>query len=165
MSAVRLSQLESEVKNSMKSLEKIFHKTNTTGRHLPPQSKKAYDFLSNIDFGSIETTEHGPRQRFRPKSVSFTGVKTYFDNILDRLALKTEEQDFDTALRSIINSSNNIEQQISSEAIEPEHLTAASRNVRGWLAYFSEKDNLSRYTKSLQIAKQILTRRRNSLKD
>jgi len=155
LSAVRLSQLESEVKSSMKSLEKIFHKTNTTGRHLPPQSKKAYSFLSNIDFGSIETTEHAPRHRFRPKSVSFPGVKAYFDSILDRLALETEEQDFDTAFRSIVNSNNNIEQQMSSKGIEPEHLTAASRNIRGWLAYFSEKNNLSRYAESLQAAKKI----------
>ena len=155
LSAVRLSQLEFEVRSSMESLEKIFHKTNTTGTHLPPQSKKAYDFLSNIDFGSIETTEHAHGHRFRPKSVSFPGVKAYFDSILDRLALKTEEQNFNTTFRSIVNSSNNIEQQISSKGIGPEHLTAASRNIRGWLAYFSQKDNLHKYAESLQTAKNV----------
>jgi hypothetical protein len=155
LSTVRVSQIEAEVKSSMKSLEKIFHRTNSTSKHLPPQSKKAYDFLSNIDFSSIETTEHTSKQRFRSKSVSLTGVKAYFESILDRLSLKTEKDDFAVSFRSIVNSSNNIEQKISSEGFEPEHLTDVSRNIRGWLAYFSQKNNLIRYTESIQAAKDI----------
>ena len=156
LSAARLYQIESDVTNAMKSLDKIFHKNNTTSKHLPSQSKKAYDFLSNIDFSSIETIEDSTKQRFRPKSVSLPGVKSYFESILDQLSLKTEKKDFDASFISIVNSSNSIEQQISSGGFEPEHLTDLSRNIRGWLAFFAQKNNLIRYTKSIQMAKDVL---------
>ncbi len=154
LSAGRLSQLECEVKGALKYAEKIFHKTNTTSKHLPSQSKKAYAFLSNIDFRSIETTEDAPTERFRPKSVLFRGISAYFTSILDRLAFNTDKEELEIVYNSIVNSSNNIENKINSESIEPEHLTITSRNIRGWLAYFSERRNFIRYTESLQRAQR-----------
>jgi hypothetical protein len=87
--------------------------------------------------------------------VTLPGIKRYFDNILKRLATETKQHQRQARYNSIVTSSEHIEKLISSEGIEPEHLTRTSKNIRGWLGYFSQKENFDQYTQSILKAGQI----------
>jgi hypothetical protein len=155
LTAERLTKLKKTVKTSLESLDKVLKEAKTTYDKLPPQTRKAYEFLQGINFDTIDTSEQSSERKFRPGSISFSRINGYFEHMLNQLALETKEDKLEYIQTSIRNSSSNLEKQLQEQNIAPEHLKSASREIRGWLAYFSDSGNFNEYRAAVQRAISI----------
>lgn len=155
ISSERLVQLR---KNTSRSIETVNRVLNDVGARLdvlPAPSRKAYEFLAGIDFSSVETNETSSSLDFVPNSMSFPGLKSYLNSLLDQIAQGPEDSQVRQIHNSIQKSSNNIERQIRVKNIKPEQLKSQSRLIRGWLAYFARRENFSVYLAAVCRAKPI----------
>jgi hypothetical protein len=56
---------------------------------------------------------------------------------------------------SIKKSSDNIEGQLQAKNIKPEQLKIQSRHIRGWLAFFAERENFDKYLAAIRRAEPV----------
>lgn len=152
LSAEQVAKLKTAVQKSLESLDKVLAEAKTTYDKLPGQTKKAYEFLRDINFDAIDTSKPSVDRKFRSGSVSFPRLNGYFGQILNQLAVETNLDRLKHIQTSIVNSIAHLEQQIKDQNIAPEHLKSASREMRGWLAYFSDSGNFNEYRAALQRA-------------
>lgn len=155
VTADRLSQLQETVVNSLQTINRLLAEASAGIEAMPAPSRKAYQFLASIDFKSIPTQESAVSNGLPPGSVSFPGLRSYLDAILDDLASGMDKSKLQRILDSICQSSENIEQQIRADDIRPEQLKPEPRAIRGWLAYFSEPEHFGAYVTALDIAMPI----------
>lgn len=155
VSSERLAQLR---ENTSRSIETVNRVLNDIGGHLdvlPAPSRKAYEFLTGVDFNSVDTKETSSSPDVVPNSVSFPGLKSYLDSLLDQIARGPEDSQVRQIHDSIQESSSNIERQIRVKNIKPEQLNSQSRLVRGWLAYFARREKFDEYLAAIRRAKPV----------
>ena len=151
----RVSQLQESVSNSLQTINRLLAEAGVGIDAMPIPSRRAYQFLGSIDFESIATQESAPSQPLPPGTVSFPGLRSYLDAILDALAGGADESKRRAIQDSIRQSSEDIERQIRGDDIRPEQLKPGSRATRGWLAYFSEPAHFDAYMDALRLASPI----------
>ena len=152
MSAERLSRLRRNVQSAVKMIEGMLQQEGITLGDLPSPSKKAYQFLKDLDFDSITPCDTDSPNRFPPESVSFPGLKSYLTDILNQLSQIDGGLLAQRIYNSIVSSSKNVEDQIRAEGIRPEHVKKHSRQIRAWLAYFARRANFDDYCAAIQRA-------------
>ncbi len=155
ISPERLAKLR---ENTSRSIETVNRTLNDVGVHfdaLPAPSRKAYEFLTGIDFSSVETAEISSSMDFALDSVSFPGLKSYLNSLLDQIAQDPEDSQVPQIYNSIQKSSANIEGQILVKRIKPKQLKSQSRLIRGWLAYFAHRESFDEYLAAIRRAKPI----------
>ncbi len=148
----QLLLLREQIGKTLENLNTIFAKNRMTAKNLPPQSKKAYDFLKSIDFESIRPTANA-QVAVVAESITFGGLNSYLDHILEQLAVANTQDKLKKVHDSITYSTNSIEAEIKTKNIKPEQLKPAMRAIRGWLAYFSDSDALDNYMQAVERAK------------
>lgn len=153
----RLSQLQDNVGKSLQAINRLLAEADVGIRALPAPSQKAYQFLESIKFKSITTQESAASNGLAPGSVSFSGLRSYLDTILDKVASGLDQSRLQHVQDSIRESGENIERHIRADDIKPEQLKPQSRAIRGWLAYFSESEHFEAYVAALNLAKPIFT--------
>lgn len=155
ISPERLAQLR---ENTSRSIETVNRTLNDVGVHLdalPAPSRKAYEFLAGVDFNSVNTNETSSSLDFAQNSVSFPGLKSYLNRLLDQIAQSPEDSQLRHIYNSIQKSSGNIEGQIRAKNIKPEQLKSQSRLIRGWLAFFAQRENFDEYLAAIRRAKPV----------
>ena len=151
----RLTQLRENVVNSLQTIDRLLAEAGARPDALPAPSRKAYQFLSSIDFKSIPT-EVSSCYNHRPiNSITFPGLRSYLDSVLDKLAQCDSKSQTQQAYNSICSTSENIERQVRTDDIRPEQLKQQSRDIRGWLAYFSQQQTFDAYLNAVSIANPI----------
>ena len=145
ISVERLQRLQETVNHSLQTIDKLLAKAGTTADTLPAPSRKAYQFLATLDFKSIATEDTAHSSNFTPGSVSFKGLRSCFRGILDQLPLSDGKTQLQDHYEYICASSQNIENHIQENHFAPEQLTPESRDIRGWLAYFSQRQRFEAY--------------------
>jgi hypothetical protein len=155
ISAERLQHLQETVNHSLQTIDKLLAEAGTTADTLPAPSRKAYQFLATLDFKSIATADTAHSSNFTLGSVSFKGLRSCFKGILDQLALSDGEIQLRDHYKYICASSQNIENHIHEGHLAPEQLTPESRDIRGWLAYFSQRQHFDAYVAAFRGAGPI----------
>jgi hypothetical protein len=148
----KLIELRKEVKACLEVTNRILEETHSRIESLPAPSRKACRFLYNINFDSISPEETASIDELSPNSVSFPGLGSYFRHILDRLSAIDGTSSENEIFNSICSSSEHIEREIREQEIRPQHLKSQSRSIRGWLAYFAERQNFNLYTMAVKQA-------------
>lgn len=174
ISAERLTQLRSEIDENVGGIEQIARDKGVRVQSLPLPSRKAYQFLKGLDLSTVATEDTSSASSFPPDSVSFRGLQRHFDNLLHRLAqavqrpgrrhsvprkqgqagLATGERDEppEEVYETIASDSASIEEEIRAQNIRPEQLKRPAREMRGWLAYFSQRENFDAYCAAVRRA-------------
>ena len=155
VSPERLTELRENTSRSIETVNRILNDAGVRFDALPVPSRKAYEFLAGIDFNSIETNETSSSPYCVPNSVSFPGLKSYLNDLLDQIAQGPDDSKLQQVYVSIQKSAGNIESQIRIKNIQPEQLKSQSRLVRGWLAYFAQRENFDDYLAAVRRAKPI----------
>jgi hypothetical protein len=72
-------------------------------------------------------------------------------------ALATPEQDarLEEVYETIVSDSANIEEEIRTKNIRPEQLKSQARELRGWFAYFAQRENFDRYCAAVRRAEPV----------
>ncbi len=151
----RKETLARMVSEAICQVDRLVADHQTTVRALPSPSRRAYEFLRGLDFRQIESTaveSEGARLR---ESVSFGGLAAQWERILNALADPNAPSRADRQHGSIANSSRNIERQIEAAGLRVCELTPRTRLARGWLAYFSQRENFDAYLAAVACARPI----------
>jgi len=155
ISAERLAQLQGNVEENVKIVEQILREEHVRLDSLPSPSRKAYQFLKTVDFSRAATQDAASTNGYRADSVSFPGLRSHLNALLDRLARENDPSRLTQTYDAIRSSSENIEKEISAKDIRPEQIKGQSRDARGWLAYFSQRENFDGYIAAIRRARPI----------
>ena len=148
LSPQQRNRLQSRVSQTLASLEKTAKEVGSSLNRLPSPSRRALHFLKSIEWEKAPIAENGAAGPAR-RHVSFSGLSRWFDRTLNYLSDSPDEDELAAILSSIQRNSRQIEGTIRLQKIEPDELSAASRDLRGWLAFFSRSENLSAYCKAI----------------
>ncbi len=155
VSRTRLALLRRDVELNVKAIEETLRDERIHVQSLSLPSRKAYQFLRSLDFSAVATEESSSASSLPPESVSFRGLQSYLDDLLDRLARSRDPSQQGGLYDEIVSSSESIESDIKANDIRPEQIKKPSRQVRGWLAYFSRRENFDTYGQALRRAEPI----------
>ncbi len=144
----RVMVLRYEVAAFIREVDLILEKHDSHADLLPAPTRRAYAFLTGLDFDAIPTVAASGTASAFPDpdgSVRLPGVTKYWRRMLRLLARATQASELDTRYNSIRAASQNIERHLDEHGIEGRALTPQSRMVRGWLALFSARVNFDAY--------------------
>lgn len=88
----------------------------------------------------------------RRRSISFPGLWTWWQGVLDALARRDPPAPCHAAIRT---TSDRIERIIEAQRITAADLSDRTRQVRGWLAFFADSENFGLYLTGLRRAAPI----------
>lgn len=120
---------------------------------LPAPSRRAYEFLKNLNFNEIPTQENGAG--YTAGTIRLTGLKSFWEATFRRLALAATPERHDEIYESIARSSRDIEQCLQSQDVCVEDLTTETQTIRGWMAFFAERENFEDYISALRLARRL----------
>lgn len=208
VSPERLAQIRWDVQDTIRTIEQALRDKGVRAQDLPAPSRKAYQFLKGLNLDAVVTQEMSSASSFPPESVSFRGLQSHFDGLLDRLAraaessseagraslrpaqgrlahdtiaqasrprnpehgqacperserdgrapraeaLALQRQQLEEVYHQIKSGSEGIEHEVRAQHVRPEQLKKPARDMRGWLAYFSQRENFEAYCAAVQRA-------------
>jgi hypothetical protein len=182
VSPERLAQIRWDVQDTIKTIEQALRDRRVRAQDLPAPSRKAYQFLKGLNLNSIVTEGTSSISRFAPESVSFRGLKSHFDSLLNELAQvagppyalrRVGDPDqpppagedhprgrgchgrLEEVHELIVSASESIEDEVRAQNVRPEQLRKPAREMRGWLAYFSQRENFEEYCAAVQRAEPV----------
>lgn len=163
VSTERLKQLQDSVNHSMQTIDRLLAEEGYNADALPAPSRAAYQFLLSLDFDSIATEDNAHISNQPPGRISFRGLRNCFKGILDRLASMDETNQSRDIYEYICSTSKNIENQIHVDCITLAQLTTESREIRGWLAYFAQRQHFDVYQMAIRQVCPIFTKALQSI--
>jgi hypothetical protein len=185
VSPERVAQLRWDIEDAVKTIEKMLRDKSVRAQDLPLPSKKAYQFLKGLNLNTIVTEGTSSVSRFAPESVSFRGLKSHFDSLLNRLAqvarspvsrpswprrvegappsnrgleahdTRGGDRQLEEVYEMIVSASESIEDEVRAQNVRPEQLRKPAREMRGWLAYFSQRENFDEYCAAVRRAAPV----------
>jgi hypothetical protein len=152
------ARLRHTAERAIGDVDRILADAGATPRQLAPPSRRAYDFLKKIDWESVaahaDPSQEAPAQ---PRGkLRWTGLGTFIDRLTARLSRSPSPAEFDEIARAIEGMSRRMEQTIQREGVGPDELTAATRELRGWLAWMAARENLEEYVAAVERAREAL---------
>lgn len=155
LSSQKLVELQKEANGCLEYVNGLLKKTGSRIESLPAPSRRPYWFLNKINFNSITTGEVASTAKLSPNSVSFPGLSSYFKRILEELSRIDGTLQENEIYRAICSSSDHIEKEIRDQEMKPEHLKSQSRSIRGWLAYFAQRQAFNSYIAAVRLATPV----------
>ncbi len=155
VSAERLALLREEVEGTIAGIEQIFREKHLQARNLPAPSRRAFQFLKRLNLDGVVPEESAANNGFPPDSVSFRGLARHFENLLDRLARNVDRPEVEEVYQKIVSDSAKIEEDVRANHVRPEQLRKKAREMRGWFAYFAQRENFERYCGAVRRAEPV----------
>ena len=109
-------------------------------------------FLSTLEFDAINCGSSPSDDSSPTGSVSFQGLRRSLQGILDQWAVARRDEQFQEVYQHICSHSEHLEELIREDSISAEQLTQQTREIRGWLTYFAQRDHFDEYVVALQTA-------------
>jgi hypothetical protein len=145
----RLQSWRKAVTDAVETTDQILRSAGARPSSLPPPSLRAYHFLKSVDWDAVRVGDDGAGHPSGGRaSFAFRGLSAVLERNLDRLARAGSEQDLDRAHHSILTTSRHVEGAIARNGVTADQLADPTRAVRGWLAFFAERDNVSAYAEA-----------------
>jgi hypothetical protein len=155
VSAERLAELRRRIDETVGSIEEVARDEGVPAQSMPSPSRKAYLFLKSLDLSAVAVEDASSMGGFPPESVSFRGLQSYFDDLLSRIARSDNPSELEGIYGELVASSENIENGIKVKNARPEQLKKPTREMRTWLAYFSQRENFDEYCAAVRRAEPI----------
>jgi len=153
ISAAQKERLTRMVADSLLQVDGILANHQSTIRALPSPTRRAYEFLSGLDFRIVESTVPEAEEVRPRESVSFAGLASHWERLLNTMAQSDARSKADRLHASIASSSRDIEQHIETCELQIHELTPRTRLIRGWLAFFSQRENFDAYLVAVACAR------------
>ncbi len=146
-------KLRRSVDESLRQVDGILASHGARLECLPAPTRRAYQFLANLDLDVTTPVAASTDAKAVPSgSVRLAGVKSYWEDVLRRLARASSGSERHELYDSIRSASRNIENHIAEQGYEAGDLTAQSRTIRGWLAFFADRLNFDGYVAAIDRA-------------
>jgi hypothetical protein len=151
----RKAQLKQTAGQAIAQVDAILRQRGAKAGQLAAPSRRAYQFLASIPWGTI--AEAGTADTPPPRELRWTGLSRFAERIMARLARQAPEGELAEVARALAQMSRRIERSIGQAGAGPEHLTAQVREWRGWFGWLSEAENLREYVSAIARAHETLT--------
>jgi hypothetical protein len=161
----RLAELRANVEETIQAIQQILKDKRVREADLPTPKRKAYQFLKGLDLDSVAAQPPSAASvhplSIPPESVTFPGLVSHFNGLLDELAHVAEKghsHECECHLHpkelyeEILSDTESIESEMADKRLQPEHLRKQYRDIRGWLAYFAQKENFDAYCAAVKKA-------------
>ncbi len=156
LTPARVAHLQRRVRHTIRTVDSILMHDGSRIEALPTPTQRAYAYLASVDFDHIETvTDPGAAAR-RARSFTFPGLWSRWQGIIEDLARAADADAIAQVQQRIAKLSEWVERCVAGDRIRPEEMQTRSRAARGWLAFFSDSDNLSHYVQALRRLKAML---------
>ena len=149
LTAAQIEQLRNHVRHALETVNSILGKCHATPADLPQPSQQAYQFLAGLDFSGLRPSEVAAAQHPAAPPVGsgtlirMTGLRRYLDITLTPLSAGSLPAD--TIFDGIVKLSREVEEGLARQCLTAERLTAETRAIRGWLAFFADRANFDAY--------------------
>ncbi len=151
----RLARLRRNVQEAVRDVGRLLEDRGICVEDLPDPSRRAYQFLKGLDLDSVTTQDTRPTNDFSVDSISFPGLQTHLDGLLDGLARCRDRAGQEDVYDALRGSSEDLERLIATKEIGPEQITKPSREARGWLAYFSQREKFDDCLAAMRRAEPV----------
>jgi hypothetical protein len=158
VSTARKEQLRRLVVDSVQEVNRILARHGTRPHALPAPTRRAYQFLTSVNFEGITPESIAGTKPAARGNVSLAGLKSFWERVLDQLTQAIAGDRAGDLYRSIRSTSENIERYMEAEGLRAGDLTTQSRAGRGWLAFFCDRENFDAYLAAVRRATPILER-------
>ena len=161
MTPAQRDALARSLSESLRQIDDILRRHKASPRHLPAPSRRAYEFLKQVDLRNVQLahpTDHADANPVaQPESVSFRGLRAFLDRLLDDVALTLDAGKFnaDATLRVIGQTAQRLDHTMQRDGFRAEHLKSESRGLVGWFRYFADEHAFDRYARAVQRAQSV----------
>ncbi|NOX58670.1 MAG: hypothetical protein GXP29_07405 [Planctomycetes bacterium] len=156
LSAEMKARLRQQTSDSLAHVDAILANRGATVDHLPAPTRRAYQFLSSVDFDRVVSTSPSAEHDHEQPSITLRGVTSFWEGALCQLAQPIKEPQAKEILKSISAASESIRQQLASNELQTRDLRMPSRQAHAWLTFFSVPENFDAYIAAIRIAHPIL---------
>lgn len=148
--------LAAELRSSLHALDQILARAGAAKAQLSPQSRRAYEFLKGVDLNAVPVVQGGAPAPRRSESVSFRGLRTYFEGLLDDIAAQAASETLHEGLmRGVIcKTRDRLNHVIGTECLGPEQLSTQTRELLGWFRHFAEEPAFAAYVDAVRRAQR-----------
>jgi len=153
-----LERLRSHVGEVIEQLDLSLGEQDLRPEAMAPSSRKAYEFLKNVDFASVVTSDSAVQDEHYLANVRLPGIKRFCEDIAARLAQQPTEREQVEIHERICLRLEGIESVMEEQDVRAEHLKDDSRELRAWLALLSRRDAFDRYVSAVGRAKAAFER-------
>ncbi|MFQ5591408.1 MAG: hypothetical protein ACE5HE_09620 [Phycisphaerae bacterium] len=153
LSSAQKKRLRETVMTSLRQVDRIVAKHGVTVDHFPEPTRRAYRFLATLDFDAITSQVTAVPDVAARGNVSLVGLKSYLDGVLASLAQPVPADKADELHEAIRSANENIEDHLQINSLIAMDLTTQCRSIRGWLAFFAERENFDAYLAAMQRAR------------
>jgi hypothetical protein len=138
---------------AIQQVNQIAREAGTRVERLPAPSRRAIQFLQSIDWEKLPVTAEGSTSAPVRGRVTWSGLSRFVDRMMDRLADPLPETEIEATRMSIERMSRQMEGTIERQKLTPGDLSASSRELRGWLAFFSRAENIAAYVAAQKLGR------------
>lgn len=150
------------VADSVQDIDRILVQRQTTIKNLPTPTRLAYEFLAGLDIERIQSTV-AETEELRPREhVSFTGLASVWERFLNSMADPRAGSRADRVHEALSTQSNQLEQHIAMRGYQSQELTQRTRQIRGWLAFFAQRENFDACLEAAERARSAFEPRMGS---
>jgi len=164
MTPAGLERLRSHVAEVIEQLDLSLGEQDLRPEAMSPSSRKAYEFLKNVDFASVATSETAVEDEHYLANVRLPGIKRFCEDVAGRLAQQPAERELSEIHKRIRVRLEGIEAAMEAQDVRAEHLKDDSRELLAWLALLSRPDMFARYVSAVALAKAALEREARRLR-
>ncbi|MFI5379366.1 MAG: hypothetical protein ACHRHE_08715 [Tepidisphaerales bacterium] len=157
INAVDLAALRGHVERNLAGVARALADHGTTEASLPTPSRRAMAFLRSVDWTRAPLAEQTAGQARVSRKFGWRGLTRHFEIILHNLWAAASEPAVDEAHGVILRLSRHLESGIQRHGEENLELSDGTAGIRGWLAFFANREDLIRYVSALQRARQTLS--------
>jgi hypothetical protein len=155
-SGAHRAHLQQLVTEGLAQVQRILAAHGATIEQLPAPTRQAYQFLANLKLDAPAPQATSPSMR-SSGDVTLVGLKSFWERLLDSLARATLPAEYDRLHHSIAAASERIERDLQLQGLDGGRLTDTSRTIRGWLAYFRQRECFDVYVAALGRVRPIFT--------
>jgi len=159
-----LERLRIHVGGVIEQLDLSLEEQDLRPEAMAPSSRKAYEFLKNVDFGSVATSDSAVEDEHYLANSRLPGIKRFCEDIVGRLAQQPAERELGEIRERIRLRLDGIESAMEAQDVRAEHLMDDSRELRAWLALLSRPDAFDRYVSAVALAKAAFEREARRLR-
>lgn len=151
LTAADVQALSQQVGAALHTVDRLLAEQHSTPAALPAPSRNAYEFLAGIDFATLPTVAN---TCLPPPAMRFPGLRRQHEALLAHLTTASPAH----AQQAIRQASAQLEDTIARHALTASQLSDATRAIRGWLAYFADKDSVQAYSTAAAHAHHAFAR-------
>jgi hypothetical protein len=156
MTPAGLERLRSHVGEVIERLDLSLEEQDLRPEAMAPSSRKAYEFLKNVDFACVATSDSAVEDEHYLANVRLPGIKRFCEDVAGRLAQQPAERELREIHKRVRQRLEVIESVMEARDVRAEHLKDDSRELLAWLALLSRPDVFDRYVLAVGRAKAAL---------